>query len=651
MNNGKEQQQLERQKLRILFVEDSQEDTDLCVRALTRGGFDVEYDVVQTEQDFRLRVECTEYDVVLSDNALPRWSGVGALETLQELRPGIPVILVTGSIGEEAAVNIIKRGAFDYILKDRMMRLPDAIRRAVFHRRLQEEREHARRALQSSERRLRALIDHEPECVKLMDIEGRLLEINASGLRIVEADELATVLGKSIFPLIVPENREAFVELTQRAFQGEDGNLEFEAVGLKGTRRRLSTRVAPLDIEGRRVVLGITRDITNQRLMERKIHQLEKFEAIGQLAGGIAHDFNNILGAILGWAELGYEAAGEAATRDKFHKIQEQARRAAGLTRQLLAFARRQILEPRTINLNQSVTEVTSLLKNLIGERIELKLKLDPQISSTRADPSQIEQVMMNLCVNARDAMPDGGTLAISTADFTVDEDYQREHSDARPGRYVRITVADTGVGMDRNLIEHIFEPFFTTKGSAQGTGLGLPTVYGIVRQHNGFVNAYSELGHGSEFHVYLPAVEGEAEKVRADEPQSVRGGNETILVAEDHEGLRATAKATLEMLGYRLILARDGEEALRLFRTRHREIDLLLLDVVMPKLNGPEVFAHAQSIRASIPVVFSTGYGAESALLKNLIEQKAVAVLQKPYSLFTLGAKIREILDRKNDA
>ena len=638
--------------LRVLFVEDSADDTELSLRALRRGGFAVEYDVVQCEEDFRRCLQASSYDVVLSDNSLPRWSGSGVLETARATGLAVPVVLVTGSIGEEAAVDMIRRGAFDYILKDRMMRLPDAVRRAIAARELKAEQRRALKALEASERRLRAVIDHEPECVKLMDADGHILEMNTAGLRMIEADDLPSVVGRCVFPLVAPEHRDAFVELTRGAWRGEPGTLEFEATGLKGTRRRLHTKAAPMEIEGRTVVLGITRDITEQRLMERKIQTLEKFEAIGKLAGGIAHDFNNILGAVMGWAELGSEAAAEhPAIREHFRQIQDQASRAASLTRQLLAFARRQIIEPRALDLNHAIKEVTALLRNLIGERVELQLKLDPQAAVVRADPAQVEQVLMNLCVNARDAMPDGGTLTITTELFTVDATYQQVHSYAKLGAYVRLCVADTGVGMDAETLKHIFEPFFTTKDAAHGTGLGLPTVYGIVHQHDGFVNVYSEPGHGSIFRVYWPAIDAPAAATRKDPQATLQRGTETILVAEDHEGLRRTAVASLEMLGYKTVLAVDGEKALELLHESPHAVDLLLLDVVMPKKNGPEVYALAKKIRPDVPVIFSTGYGAESTLLKDLIEKENVAVLQKPYSLFLLGERIREVLDRKRGA
>ncbi len=283
-----------------------------------------------------------------------------------------------------------------------------------------------------------------------------------------------------------------------------------------------------------------------KKQVEHRVRQLEKFEALGKLAGGVAHDFNNVIGAIMGWAEIGADRAAEGSQDGKlFRKIGDQARRAAGLTRQLLAYARRQILEPKNINLNQIVKETTALLEKVIGEQIEVKMALAGDLRVTRADPAQIEQVLMNLCFNARDAMPAGGQLLIETRNLDLDEKYCSRHADARPGRWVQLSVSDTGVGMDTSTLERIFEPFFTTKEVGKGTGLGLATVFGITKQHGGFIEVYSEVGTGTAFHVHLPVSEGEADSLRAADDTPARGGNELILIAEDHDGMRDMAEQT----------------------------------------------------------------------------------------------------------
>jgi len=383
-----------------------------------------------------------------------------------------------------------------------------------------------------------------------------------------------------------------------------------------------------------------------KKQVEHRVRQLEKFEALGKLAGGVAHDFNNVIGAIMGWAEIGADRVAEGSQEGKlFRKIGDQARRAAGLTRQLLAYARRQILEPKTINLNQMVKETTGLLEKVIGEQIEVKMALAEDLRTTRADPAQIEQVMMNLCFNARDAMPAGGQLLIETRNLELGEKYCARHADARPGHWVQLSVSDTGTGMDAATLERIFEPFFTTKEVGKGTGLGLATVFGIMKQHGGFIEVYSEVGAGTAFHVHLPVSEGEAEALRAADDAPARGGNELILVAEDHDGMRDMAEQILGTLGYKLILARDGEEAVRKFQDRANEISLLLMDVVMPKMAGIDAYERINSARPGIPVIFTSGYSEQGAYLTAALRAGAT-VLQKPYGARSLARKVRELLD-----
>jgi two-component system cell cycle sensor histidine kinase/response regulator CckA len=424
------------------------------------------------------------------------------------------------------------------------------------------------------------------------------------------------------------------------------GSLEhpFGILGVHTSNRREFSRD---DVNFLQAIANVLATTIARKQTEDQLRQLQKFEAIGRLAGGIAHDFNNVLGAIMGWAELGVEKArADAPIQSAFQKIRDQAQRAAGLTRQLLAYARRQILEPRNINLNEIVAETTCLLRKIIGAQIEVKLFLAPDLQVTRADPTQIEQILMNLCLNARDAMFQAGQLLIETQNVEMDEEYCRHHVYAHPGQYALLSVSDTGTGMDAATLEHIFEPFFTTKQMGKGTGLGLATVYGIVKQHDGFINVYSEPGQGTTFRVYLPVSSGVAELREKIKEGPVRGGAETILVADDNEALREMAQEMLEGLGYQVIVGRDGEEAIRLFEAHCDQIALLVLDVSMPKFSGPEAFLRISEIKGSVPAVFTTGYSAEADVLHPLVEKGAV-VLQKPYSFKVLGQKVREILDR----
>ncbi|MGH9678930.1 MAG: ATP-binding protein, partial [Candidatus Acidiferrales bacterium] len=330
----------------------------------------------------------------------------------------------------------------------------------------------------------------------------------------------------------------------------------------------------------------------------------------------------------------------------RLNKIMDQADRAAALTSQLLSFARKQILQPKRVDLNMHVLQSASLLRRVIGEHIAITVRTAKDLHVTPADPSMVDQVLMNLCLNARDAMPNGGQLILETRNVEIDEEFCRLSTYAQPGSYVLLSVTDTGTGMDAATIEQIFEPFFTTKEMGKGTGLGLATVYGVVKQHGGFVNVESELGKGTTFRIYLPAASGMAEPMEARRDPKPRKGTETILLAEDHDGLRLAAKEMLETLGYRVLLASTGPEAVQLFKVNSGQIDIVVLDVVMPGLSGPDAYSQMASIRPGLPVVFTTGYTSEVASLTSMLE-KGAAFLQKPYGQAGIGMKIREILDR----
>jgi signal transduction histidine kinase len=389
-------------------------------------------------------------------------------------------------------------------------------------------------------------------------------------------------------------------------------------------------------------------DRRERKRLEQHVHQLQRFEAIGRLAGGVAHDFNNIIGAIQGWAELGSEET-QTGTRlhDRFVKIREQSQRAAKLTFQLLAFGRKQILLPRRVNLNVLVQEEMNLLRRVIGADIDIQVVTSQDLKATLADPTQLEQVILNLCLNARDAMLGGGRLLLETQNVEIGAEFCRDYAYVLPGSYVLLSVSDTGVGMNPSTIEHIFEPFFTTKEIGKGTGLGLATVYGIVKQHGGYIFAKSEPEKGTSFRVYLPVCSGDHEPRETPRDDKPLRGAETILLAEDHDGLRDTAQEMLQSLGYRVLAASDGQKAVELFKANSRHIDLIVMDVVMPSLSGPEAYLQISALRPGIRVIFTTGYTSEATLLVFMAE-KGAAILQKPYSLTSLSQMIRFALEHQ---
>ena len=510
-------------------------------------------------------------------------------------------------------------------------------------------RKQAEEALRASERHLRAIIETTPECVKIIARDGTLIEMNRAGLAMVEADSFEDLVGKPALDLVAPEYRDAYRDLHRAVCEGKKQTLEFDIIGLKGTRRRLETQAVPIQDPGGDIRhLGITRDVTEQRRMEELSRHSTKMEAIGRLAGGIAHDFNNLLTVINGFAELLMQSLAERPEdRSLAEEIVKAGQRAADLTRQLLAFSRRQMLSARVIDLNALLADLSKMLPRLIDESIELHIALSAQPLRVKADPGQIEQVVVNLAVNGRDAMPQGGKLTIETQEVELDHEYARKRSDVRPGRYALLAVSDTGAGMDAATLTRIWEPFFTTKGPERGTGLGLATVYGIVKQSGGHVEAYSEIGVGSTFKIYLPCVEGPVSQ-SAGGAAGAPGGSETVLLVEDEEAVRDLTTRVLSSRGYEVLVAQDGAEALELANRHEGIIHLLITDVVMPGMSGREVARVLAQSRPDTRVLYVSGYTDDAVVRHGILEERT-PFLQKPYGLDVLARKVREVLDRKD--
>jgi nitrogen-specific signal transduction histidine kinase len=392
--------------------------------------------------------------------------------------------------------------------------------------------------------------------------------------------------------------------------------------------------------------VGSWLDITERKQLEEQFRHAQKMEAVGRLAGGVAHDFNNLLTVINGYGELvlGTLPAGDP-TRELIKQIVGAGDRAAGLTRQLLAFSRKAIIEPKILDLKALVTDIDNMLRRVIGEDIQLAIVIDPELGAVKADPGQIDQVILNLAVNARDAMPQGGKLTIELRNLELDETYVLGHPEARPGPHVLLAVSDTGCGMDQATMTRIFEPFFTTKGE-NGTGLGLATVYGIVKQSGGHVAVYSEVGHGTTFRVYLPRLQQRPSSGKSQHGQAMMPrGSETVLLVEDEDGVRALSRHVLQVCGYTVLEATDGAEAVRIAGQHREHIDLLLTDVVMPRMSGREVAERVAGMHAGTKVLFLSGY-TDDAVVRHGILEAEVAFLQKPFSPASLAAKVREVLD-----
>jgi PAS domain S-box-containing protein len=408
---------------------------------------------------------------------------------------------------------------------------------------------------------------------------------------------------------------------------------------------RISGRAVSSADEPADVLEAIAEDVTDRRVLEDQFRQAQKMEAVGRLAGGVAHDFNNLLMVISGYAEVMLAALEPDHTmREKAVAIQQASDRATTLTRQLLAFSRKQLLELKVVDVNAIVADMERLLRPLIGENVEFITSLTPEAAHTRADAGQLEQVLMNLVVNAKDAMPTGGTLTIQTQKIVMDESHRRGPTFIRPGEYVMLSVSDTGMGMDKETQSRIFEPFFTTKEKGKGTGLGLSTVYGIVKQSGGYVMVQSEEGRGTTFQIYLSRVEGAAEKHTAPVVPTALGGTETVLLVEDEESVRQLVRETLAAKGYRVMEAQNGESGVAAAARHDGKIDLVITDVVMPGMGGRELVKQLAQTRPETKVLYLSGYTEDAIVSEGTIDSGA-AFLQKPFTLQNLARKVREVL------
>ncbi len=510
------------------------------------------------------------------------------------------------------------------------------------------QRRRAEDALRRSEAEYRSVVEEAPYGIFRATEDGRLISVNQALVQMLgydSKDELLAVNARDFY--FDSKVRAKLVEQKWRVGRFEAIEIEWMRKDRKAIRVRLSGMIARDELDGSIFDEVFVEDITERRGLEHQLRQSQKMEAIGRLSGGIAHDFNNLLGVIIGYSELVEEQLPlNDPLRARAIEIKKAGHRAASLTRQLLAFSRQQVLEPRILNLNAVVVDVENMLQRVIGEDIELVTGLDGDLGSVKADPGQIEQVIMNLAVNARDAMPNGGSLTIETTNVELDEVYARGHSPSIRGAFVMLAVTDTGTGMDADTQARIFEPFFTTKELGKGTGLGLATVYGVVKQSDGHIWVYSEPGKGTTFKIYLPRVFAPAEKVfHRDAPSQLAVGTETILLVEDEEALRTLTRDLLLECKYQVIEARDGIHALELAAKCEGRIHLLLTDVVMPKLGGPALAEQLILKHPEMKVLYMSGYTGRSAVSGGLVSVEA-GVLAKPFTREALTRKVREVLD-----
>ena len=507
-----------------------------------------------------------------------------------------------------------------------------------------------RRETEEALTRLGMAVDQAAEAVVVTDTEGNIEYVNPAFERITGHSREEAV-GRNMRILKSGKHDERFYkEMWATLSKGEVWQGRFINRKKDGTLYDEEDTISPVRDSFGKIVNFVAgkRDITREVVLRKQVQTAQRMESVGTLAGGVAHDFNNALTGVLGFGEmLKRRLADDPKASADVDQILRSAERASTLTRQLLTFARRQVIEPVNLSLGKVVLDLSKLLSKVIGEHIEIKTSLHEDLPSVFADPGQMEQVLMNLCLNARDAMPSGGMLLIRTEVTTVDGEYVKAHPYVKEGRYVLLTVSDTGIGMDEKTIERIFEPFFSTKGPEKGTGLGLAVVYGIVKQHNGFIHVSSDLGKGTTFGIRLPAVDAKPDASAAAKEERVRGGNETILLAEDDAPVRMLAERILKECGYRVLAARNGEEAVGVFKENGGKINLAILDVMMPIMGGKEAFEEMHRANPALKVIYTSGYTAD-AIHESFVLHAGVPFLQKPFGPGALARKVREVLDSR---
>ena len=506
----------------------------------------------------------------------------------------------------------------------------------------------AEETLRASEERYRDLFENAKDMIYTRDLEGKLTSVNKEMERITgyTREEL---IGMNILEIVAPEHRPV-VEQFIRDSNAEASQVtrEAELITKDGRRVPVQANVRVICRDGKPVeVEAICRDLSEQKQMQAQLWQAQKMEAVGRLAGGVAHDFNNLLNVIGGYSEMLLDEAGKGSTlRHYAEEIRKAADQAASVTRQLLAFSHKQVLQPRVLDLTGLVTDLSKMLRRLIGEDVQLSTVLQPALGLVKADPSQLEQVIMNLAVNSRDAMPQGGRLTIETANVELDEEYTRLHPPCQPGPYVLLAVSDTGVGMNARTRANIFEPFFTTKPLGKGTGLGLSMVYGIVKQSGGYISVYSEPGHGTTFKIYLPRVEATGEFLQERQAvASLPRGPETVLVVEDEPAVRELAREFLESSGYQVLDAEGGPAALELVKQYPSPIHVLLTDVIMPKMSGKELVGEVMKLLPKTKILYMSGY-TDDIIADHGILEAGTYFLQKPFTRDALASKVRKVLE-----
>jgi PAS domain S-box-containing protein len=630
----------------VLIVEDSKDDAELLLHALRHSGYQPAYALVQNAQGMRRELARQAWDLVISDYVIPGFGGIAALNVLHESGCEIPVIIVSGKIGEDVAVEALHAGAQDYLLKDRLTRLGPAIERVIKEASQRKKRQQAEQALRESEERYRRLVESCPDAM-FIATEGTIEFANPAAVSLLGVQSPVDLIGKQILDFVDSSFRDLVEEHLRQALEGLDGPLlEQKMIRADGNPVLVEAIARRIQYHGGPAVQVLCRDVSNRKMLEQQLLNAQKMEAISRLAGGVANDFNNLLTVITGYSSLIRSglASDHPLQKDLQHVIQST-ERAIGLTNQLLAIGRKEVVAPESLNLNTVIQQMLPLIRRLIGESIELRAELADPLFQVRADRGQLETLIINLAVHARDSMVHGGTLNISCENLHLEKAIAADVA-LSPGDYIVLTIDDTGPGLSEEYQEHLFEPFFGTSHPGKNTGLGLATVYAIVKQHGGQISCTSEIGKGSVFHIYLPALRA-AVRQAAPPPLQYEAPEKSavILLAEDEEVLREFANLILRKNGFHVLTAKDGVEALKVAEQFGGQLDLLFTDVVMPRMGGTELFKRFAEKRPETPVIFTSGYPRTILVESGLEDNNKYEFLQKPYTTQGLVDKIRNVL------
>lgn len=635
------------QQIRVVIVEDNPNDAELMLRELRRAGFDPDWQRVETEAGFAASLS-PEPDLILSDYALPQFSGLKALQLVRKRGLRIPFILVSATIGEETAVAAMRQGAADYLLKDRLTRLGEAVKNALAEKRLRDERKKS----EDLSRELADIIHRAHDAIIIRDFATDRITTWNTGAEHLYGWSRSEALGRPLGELIFDE-LDTRATLLESLLANGDFHGEIKHRTKDGREVIVRTRASLIrkDDGTPRSVLGINTDITEQKKLETHLLRAQRLESIGTLASGVAHDLNNILAPILMGAAVLHRTAMAQEDEAILSTIETCAQRGADIVKQVLTFARGAEGERLILQAAPLIKDVAKIAEETFPKKIAIRTSYSDSLWSIAGDPTQLHQVLLNLCVNARDAMPAGGTLSLTAANFPVDEHYASMTPDAKPGPHLRFEVTDTGMGIPPQNMGKIFDPFFTTKAVGHGTGLGLSSVIGIVKSHGGFMSVYSEIGRGTTFKIYFPANMNVLETLKeAAEPVLPMAEGELLLLVDDEKAILQVAKTLLEGQGYRVLTAEDAPEALAIFAMRKDEIQLILTDLAMPLMDGITLIRTLQKMKPDVRVIASTGRGGQEQHAYELESLNVGACLTKPYNKTKLLKTLHNALNAQTN-